>query len=70
MQSPGPPVNDKYDFSGFDYWQNSNKSEKMHFFLEQQIYLRNLDNLQYSKGVSIGLEILLNFRGVFRPQTL
>ena len=51
MQSPGPSVNDKYDFSSFDYWQNSNKSQKMHFFLEQQIYLRILDNLQYSKGV-------------------
>ena len=61
MQSPAPPVNDKYNFSGFDYWQNSSKSEKMHFFLEQQIYLRNLDNLQDFKGVKHRLRNSVEF---------
>ena len=53
IQAPAPPINDKYDYSGLDYWQNSNKSEKTFFVLEQQIYLRNLDNLQYFKMVFI-----------------
>ena len=33
----------------------------MHFFLEQQIYLRNLDNLQYSKGVKHRLRNSVEF---------
>ena len=58
MQSPAPPVNDKYDFSGFDYWKNSSKSEKMHFFLLDKL---NLDNLQYSKGVKHRLRNSVEF---------
>ena len=58
MQSPAPPVNDKYDFSGFDYCKNSSKSEKMHFFLLDKL---NLDNLQYSKGVKHRLRNSVEF---------
>ena len=61
MQSPAPPVNDKYDFSGFDYLQKSKKSQKIQFFSGLQIYFKILDNLQFPIGVQHRLRNSVEF---------
>jgi hypothetical protein len=59
-QPLAPPVNDKYENSD-SYGQLNYKMEKLQWFTEQQIYLKNLDSSHCSKGVKHRLRNSVEF---------